>query len=190
MSLLGRSKRRLGVVLILTLSGLAASPLISAPAGASPPALQACTANNVKISTVFLGEANGRELEAFRLRNTGSSTCGLQGYPELTFFTASRLDSRIEVVHDASGYATVTPRLLAIGPQDVVSFGLSYRNTIMTSPSFAKGCQVESILIELPLAPTSSGDFAYHQSFNACEAGNVVAITPVEARTLPKRSTT
>jgi hypothetical protein len=166
---------------MLVLAGVASSPLFSAPAGASPPALQACTANNVKISTVFLGEANGHELEAFKLRNTGSSTCGLQGYPELTFFTASRLDSRIEVVHDASGYADVTPRLLAIG--------LSYRNTIMTSPSFAKDCQVESILIDLPLAPTSSGDFAYHQSFNACEAGNVVAITPVEARTLPKRAT-
>ncbi len=161
---------------------------MSEPAGASPPALQACTANNVKVSTVFLGEARGHELEAFKLKNTGTSTCGLEGYPQLTFFTASRLDSRIEVVHDAAGYAKVTPRLLAIGPDVVVSFGLSYRNTIMTSPSLSKNCQVQSILIELPLAPTSSGDFAYHQSFNACEAGNVVAITPVEALSLPRRS--
>gem|GEM_PF-1985101 len=188
MGLRRRSQGRLGVLAMVVLAAIAWGPVQSAPAGASPPALQACTANHVKVSTSFLGEHRGHALEAFKLENTGSTTCGLQGYPQLTFFTASKLDSRIEVKHDAAGYAAVTPRLLAIGPRDVVSFGLSYRNTIMTSPVDSKSCQVQSILIELPLAPTSSGDFAYHQSFNACEAGNVVAITPVEARTLPKRT--
>ena len=168
-------------------TGVAWSPFLSQSASASPPSLQACTVNNVKVTAVRLGEARGQQREVFKLKNTGVSSCGMYGYPDLTFFTASRLDARVKVVHQASVYASVTPKLVEIGSQKVASFGLSYRSTsVVTAPS--KNCLVESILIQLPLAPISSRDFAYHERFNACHADNVVAVTPVEGRTLPRLS--
>ncbi len=172
---------------MLVVSAVASGPLLSQHANASPPALQACTANNVRVSATQLGEVRGRALEAIQLKNVGSTTCGMDGYPNLTFFTSSRLDSRVKVLHDATGYASVAPKLIAIGPDVVVSFGLSYRDDSTTTVPPTKGCLVESILIQIPLAPTSSGDFAYHENLNACQAGNVVSVTPMEARALPKR---
>jgi len=164
--------------------GGASIPVLSQPAGASPPSLQACTANNVKVTAKQLGEIRGQRLEAFQFKNAGASTCGMYGYPTLRFFTASRLDARIKVVHDTSAYRSVTPKLLTIGPNDVVSFGMSFHG-VPTLATASKKCLVQSILIQIPLAPVSSGDFAYHESFNACGANNVVAVTPVEGRTNP-----
>jgi hypothetical protein len=175
-------------MLMLFAVGVASVPVLSQPASASPPSLQACTANNVKITAKQLGEIRGQRLEAFQFKNAGASTCGMYGYPVLKFFTASRLDARIKVVHDTSAYRSVTPKLLTIGPNDVVSFGMSFHGTALTSAAASKKCLVESILIQLPLAPVSSGDFAYHESFNACGANNVVAVTPVEGRSNPLRS--
>ena len=174
-------------MMMLIVVGLAWSPFVSQPANASPPSLQACTANHVKVTAEQLGEVRGQQLEVFKLENTGLTECGMYGYPDLTFFTASRLDAKVRVVHRTSVYASVTPKLLAIGSNDVVSFGLSYRDTTPTTIAPPKNCHVESILIQLPLAPISSRDFAYHESFNACRAGNVVGVTPVEGRSLPQR---
>jgi hypothetical protein len=188
MTLRGTSQQRLAIAAVVVFAGVAWSPMLSVPASASPPALQACTANNVKVTAERLGDVRGQRLEAFKLRNTGSSTCGMYGYPDLTFFTASRLDALVKVVHTTSVYASVVPKLLTIGPNEVVSFGLSYRGATTSTTTSPKKCLVESILIQIPLAPTSSGDFAYHQSFNACRAHDVVAVTPVEGRTLPRRS--
>jgi hypothetical protein len=190
MTLSGRRLARFGAVLMMVIVGLTWSPLVSSPVLASPPALQACTANNVKVTAQQLGEVRGQRLEAFKLKNTGLTECGMYGYPDLTFFTASRLDARVKVVHRTSAYASVTPKLLAIGSNDVVSFGLSYRGATPTTVAPSKDCLVESILIQLPLAPISSRDFAYHESFNACRAGNVVGVTPVEGRALPQRRVT
>jgi len=178
MTLSGRRLARFGAVLMMVIVGLTWSPLVSSPVLASPPALQACTANNVKVTAQQLGEVRGQRLEAFKLKNTGLTECGMYGYPDLTFFTASRLDARVKVVHRTSAYASV------------VSFGLSYRGATPTTVAPSKDCLVESILIQLPLAPISSRDFAYHESFNACRAGNVVGVTPVEGRALPQRRVT
>jgi hypothetical protein len=188
MSLRRTGARRLSAAIVLVLAGVALNPLTSLTSSASPPALQACTANHVKVSSHELGHVGGQSLEAFVLKNTGSSTCGLQGYPTLTFFTSSRLDARVKVLHRTSVYASIAPKLLTIGPDEVVSFGLSYNDTTSSTVDSSSNCLVESILIQLPLAPTSSGDFAYHQLFNACHAGNVVAVTPVEGRSLPQRT--
>jgi hypothetical protein len=165
-------------------------PLASSPASASPPALQACTANNVEVNAQQLADVHGQSLEAFTLKNTGSSTCGLEGYPDLTFFTSTRLDAHVRVVHRSSVYEPVTPKLLVVVPNGVVSFGLSYHGATPTTTAVAKSCIVESIIIQLPLAPPSSGDFAYHEMFNACQGGNAVAVTPVEGRAVPQRRAT
>ena len=160
-----------------------------APAGASPPALQACAASHINVSVQQLGEVRGQRLDAFILKNTGSSTCGLEGYPNLQFFTASRLDTRVKVVHHSSVYVPVNSKLLTLTPKETVSFGVSYKGAPLTSRAVPKSCLVESILIQLPLASVSSGDFAYHGTFNACAARNLVAVTPVERRALPQRRT-
>jgi hypothetical protein len=174
------------VLPFLMLAALVALP--GGTAGASPPALQACTANHINVSARHVGDVRGQSLDAFVLKNTGSSTCGLEGYPNLQFFTASRLDTRVRVVHHSSVYVPVSPRLLTLTPGETVSFGLSFHRA---TPSTAtkRSCLVESILIQLPLAPISSGDFAYHGTFNACAAKYLVAVTPVERRAIPQRST-
>jgi hypothetical protein len=161
--------------------------MLVVPANASPPAIQACTANNINVRAQQLGEVRGQHLDAFILKNTGSSTCGLEGYPNLQFFTASRLDTNVRVVHNSSVFVSVSPRLLTLTPGEAVSFGLSYHRASPTSASTAKSCLVESILIQLPLAPVSSGDFAYHGTFNACAARDLVAVTPVERRAVPRQ---
>jgi uncharacterized protein DUF4232 len=166
----------------------AAGVVTGNPATASPPALQACTANSLNVSAQQLGQVRGQSLKAFKLKNTGSSTCGLEGYPNLQFFTASRLDTRVKVVHHSSVYVAVRSKLLTITPNETVSFGVSYRSTSLTSNGAPKRCLVESILIQLPLAPVSSGEFAYHGPFNACTARYVVAVTPVERSALPQRT--
>lgn len=175
-------------MLMLVSVGVAWISVLPQPAGASPPSLQACTANNVKVSAEQLGNVGGQRLEAFMFKNIGTTTCGMYGYPVLTFFTASRLDPRIKVTHDTSAYRSITPKLLTIAPNDVVSFGLSFDGVGPTSAPASKPCLVESILIQIPLAPVSSGDFAYHESFNACGANNVVSVTPMEGRSRPLRS--
>jgi hypothetical protein len=135
----------------------------------------------------MLNAARGQVREVFKLKNTGASTCGMDGYPSLTFFTESSLDAHVKIVHHSSAFASVVPKLLAIGPNQIVSFGLSYHNPAPATVASPEGCLVESVLIQLPLAPTATGDFAYHEKFDACRAGNVVAVTPVEGRTLPQR---
>jgi hypothetical protein len=181
---LGRTSKKLFVTLLMV---AATGVLTGQPAVASPPALQACTANNISVRVQHLGEVRAQSLDAFILKNTGSSTCGLEGYPNLQFFTASRLETRVKVVHHSSLYVPAGSKLLTITPNETVSFGLSYRVAPITSTAVPKSCLVESILIQLPLAPVSSGDFAYHGSFNACAAGFLVAVTPVEHRALPRR---
>jgi hypothetical protein len=174
---------------LISLLGVAWIPVVSEVASASPPSLQACTATHIKVSAKWLGDVGGQKLEAFTLTNTGAAECGMYGYPGLTFFTATRLDTHVRVVHATSIYASVTPKLLAIGSHEKASFGLSYRGASSTSASSSKGCLVQSILIQIPLAPPSSGAFAFHDRFNACHAGDVVAETPVEGRALPQRAT-
>jgi hypothetical protein len=161
-------------------------PVLASVADASPPALQACTASNVKIVEVPLGQRDGQVLQAFELRNVGPSTCGMEGYPSLTFFTANRLDVHVIVVHDATLYAHAPAKLLSIGPGSEVSFGLAYRDDVAAPNDEPTSCLVQSVLIQLPLAPTATGEFAYHDSFDVCRSANTVAVSPVEDHARPK----
>ncbi len=142
----------------------------SEPASASPPALQACTANDVSVNVVQLGTVNGQRLEAFELTNIGSSTCGMEGYPSLKFFTSSRLDARVNVRDHSSAFAPVTPKLLAIGPQEVVSFGLSYKRPNALPTSDSKQCNIESILIQFPARHRLYGRLCHSSKFERLRA--------------------
>jgi hypothetical protein len=161
-------------------------PVIASTSSASPPALQACEVSDVKIMEVSLGQTGTHVLQAFEMRNVGNSTCGMDGYPILTFFTSDRLDAHVKVVHDATLYANVSAKLLTIGPGSVVSFGLAYRDDVTARSDEAKSCLVQSILIQIPLASAATGEFAYHDPFDACRSGNTVAVSPVENSSRPK----
>lgn len=188
MYLRGRGQRFAAIAVTVAMA-LLTLPVLSLSASASPPTLQPCTATNVKVRTSSLGLSRGQNLEAFTLTNIGSSTCGLDGYPTLTFFTASKLDSRVQVRHQSAVYADVAAKLISVGPGQVVSFGFSYHVENPAPIATTQGCVVQSILIQLPSASSADGSFAYHTVFDACEAGNVVAVTPVEARALPRLTT-
>lgn len=171
---------------LLIVSASLVVPFLAGASDASPPALQACAASQVKVSESTLGQVGNYAVQVFTIRNVGRSTCGMQGYPNLTFFTSNRLDQRVRVVHDASLYADAPARLLAIGPGSEVSFGLAYRESTVSSKDELSSCLVQSVLIQIPLASAASGDFAYHDSFNVCQSGDVVAVSPVEGRSRPK----
>ncbi len=157
-------------------------------AGASPPQLSACTANEVKVDVSTSDLSNGQVLQTFRLTNIGSVTCGMEGYPGLTFFTNTKLDTYVSVHHHASVYSSIPPRLLAIGPGSVVAFGLTYQTDSFVKSSDERDCDVTNLLLQLPSSPSSTGDFSLHESFNACHSGNVVDVTAVENRSTPRLS--
>ena len=161
-------------------------PVFQSVSDASPPALQACTASEVTVVEFALDHVGSHVLQDFTIRNVGSSTCGMDGFPGLTFFTASRLDDRVKVLQDASLYAAVPAKLLSIGPGGEASFGLAYRDDVASPNDDAAACLVQSVLIQLPLASVATGEFAFHDTFNICRSGNTVAISPVEDRSRPK----
>ncbi len=164
--------------------------LIVQRASASPPALPPCAASGFRVVITDLGSHRGQALQSFELKNVGSYTCGMDGFPNLSFYTKTSLDTSLRIVHRANVYATLAPKLIPVGPGEVVSFGVSYRTTASDRDQGLFNCDVESILLQLPLAPSSIGDFALRDEFNACRAGQVIAVTPVEARSQPLLSTT
>jgi hypothetical protein len=190
MSLRKKILLRFSMVSIITGSALFLAPAIIPSAGASPPALQACTANNVAVVVRTSHDDSQWVSQTFQLTNIGSTTCGMEGYPGLKFFTATKLDTYVNIRHHASVYSLIAPKLLAIGPQSVVSFGLSYRIDASVKRSAERDCDVTSLLLQLPLAPSATGDFSLHDKFNACESGNVVAVTAVENRSTPRLAST
>jgi len=110
----------------------------------------------------------------------------MKGYPELTFFGPHRLDTYVMVRDNSAGFSPVPPRLIPLVPGSTVSFGLSYRTNASVKRVDQWDCNVTNLLLQLPFAPTATGDFSLGDRFNACHAGNVASVTVVENRATPK----
>jgi len=165
-------------------AGLSAT-IATTSAQASPPALQPCTAAQLKvvINTIDTPVAVHQN---FVITNRGESTCGVEGYPTMSFFTASTQDTRVIPVHTSSYFAEPRIKLIPLAPAAVASFGLGYRTSQPAGRDLATNCDVSTLAFAIPPGSDNADEFAIADAFDACRAGNRVALTPLEAGSAPQ----
>ena len=162
-----RSARVVSAVIVAVSCALMASAW--APATSFGSTTPVCSTSNLRLDLVrTLGAAGARDWD-LALRNVGSQTCHLKGYPRLAL-----LDGSARMLHVTVGRGRGKAREVVLGPWQRSFFTFHFEsNGPCTAGIFPTGLQV--------LPPNNAHALRIYRPFGEC-AGDRPAVTSVRAK--------
>lgn len=123
----------------------------------------------------------------FLIVNTAKRACTLRGYPrQVELSNVGGNVVHVTLAHrPTSLYAQPKIASVFLGVGGVASFGISYSYTRDPFKSEAKGCLASLVDVRLPARASSLFSYEFPVNIDACAAGRVINVTPIENLGIP-----
>lgn len=186
----GVSRVIVGVMLMLSLSGLAAFTVTKFASAST--VVPTCAYSQLEIATSTDSGANaaaGNEGIPFIIVNHSKSTCSLSGYPRLHVAPSTYKNKNVKVI-DGGGmiFVPVKPRLITIGPSATASFGVDYGDAYDQQDPNAGPCMSRYFDFSLPVRSRPFTQyFSTVEKLNFCYAGFQFSVTSIQSGPSPRR---
>ncbi|MHB8262183.1 MAG: DUF4232 domain-containing protein [Acidimicrobiales bacterium] len=136
--------------------------------------LTRCTAAQLAASHTSAKSAAGTVGEGFTLKNVSSTTCTVDGYPDIQLYNSSgNAMATTTIRNGSSGFTAQTPAALTVSPGSEASFNIGFSGA-SSSPSSGTCSSSSQIAIALP-----QGTFHYpslltvNDSIDPCNGGTL-----------------
>jgi hypothetical protein len=151
-----------------TPSSLPSSPPSESP---PPPTVQRCTLGHLQVAVAGSNGAAGTIQTTISMRNNGSTTCTLEGYPGMALLAAGTVIHTDVVRGSSVAVPPIHVRLVTLAPGAVASFVFSYSDV----PTGSQTCPSSDGLEVTPPNAFSHATIA----FQATACGGVLTTSPV-----------
>jgi|SRR5665213_1498156 len=138
-----------------------------------------CGGDQLEVGLAFGPGATGNGSDIVLITNIGKSSCHLEGYPHLSFWTATSAP-QVKLSHSTYMFKDVRPTRVQLNPGRVASFEIGYGNNYNPKSDAPKKCLVTSTVVTL-------GVHKYEIPFelDVCRSDMVVAVTAVQSGGYP-----
>jgi len=177
------NKRRLrlaAALVVVTVIAPLIQPSFSAFAATTSKSITTnCGGDQLEVGLAFGPGATGNESDIVLITNIGKSSCHLEGYPHLSFRTATSAPP-VKLSHSTYMFKDVRPTRVQLNPERVASFGIGYGDNYNPKFDAAKKCLVSAAYVTL-------GVHKYEIPFelDVCRSDMVVAVTAVQSGAYP-----
>ena len=138
-----------------------------------------CGGDQLEVGLAFGPGATGNISDVVLITNIGKSSCSLEGYPHLNFWTATSAP-QVKLSHSPYMFKDVRPTRVQLNPGRVASFGIGYGDNYIPKSDSPNRCLVTSTVVTL-------GVHKYEIPFelDVCRSDMVVAVTAVQSGGYP-----
>jgi hypothetical protein len=176
-------KRRLrlaaALVVVTVIAPLIQPSVLAFAATTSTSATTNCGGDQLEVGLAFGPGATGNASDVVLITNIGKRSCHLEGYPHLSFSTATSAP-QVKLSHSPYMFKDVRPTRVQLNPGRVASFGIGYGLNFVPKSDAPKKCLVTSTVVTL-------GVHKYQIPFelDVCRSHMVVAVTAVQSGGYP-----
>jgi hypothetical protein len=125
----------------------------------------------------------------FLVLNMATHDCSVRGYPWWVVLSNTRGNTRKVFVNHrpTSLYGQPKANEVILRPGQVASFGLSFRHGASVAMSVTANCLAQLVDFRLPAIMAAKFSYEFPILIDVCDAGRSVSVTPIEARSAPRK---